>query len=72
MPTVSPFLNHSYVGDPPFVGLGVNVTDTPSQMSFSDADTETLAANSGFTVMVTTLEVAGLPVLHVRLDVMTT
>ena len=53
-------------------GVGVKVTEVPSQISLADGETETLTGNKGFTVMVTVFEVAGLPVLQVRLDVMIT
>lgn len=69
--TRPPFTNHWYVGPaPPFVGVGVNVTDVPEQI-----DPEGLAAivtdatRFGFTVMVIPLLVAGLPVAHNAFDV---
>ena len=72
VPTAIEFLNHWYVGVPPLTGVGVKVTVVPSQISLSDGETETLTGSNGLTVMVTVLDVAGLPVLQVRLDVMIT
>jgi hypothetical protein len=54
------------------VGVAVKVTDVPAQTGFALAAIETLAATVGFTVMVTVFDVAGLPVTHPRLDVITT
>ena len=47
----------------------MNVTDVPVQTGFADALTETEATNTGLTVMVTVLEVAGLPVTQTALEV---
>ena len=57
---------------PGFVGVAVNVTFVPAQMVVADALILTLAVKLGFTVMVTALLVAGLPVAHVAFDVITT
>ena len=46
---------------PPLVGVAVYVTEVPAQTGFAEAPTETLTGSSGFTVMVTIFEVAGLP-----------
>jgi hypothetical protein len=55
------------------VGLAVKVTEVPAQIA-SDGEAEilTLAGNNGFTVIVIILEVAGLPVAQVAVDVITT
>lgn len=53
------------------VGVAVNVTDVPEQTGFEDAEILTLAGKFGFTVMVTELDVAGLPVAQVAFEVMT-
>ena len=57
---------------PPLTGVAVNVTCVPAQTGLADAVIETLAATVGLTVMVTVLDVAGLPLTHVALEVMTT
>jgi hypothetical protein len=54
---------------PPLVGVAVNVTLVPEQIVVAEAAMLTLAGKFGFTVMVTVLEVAGLPVAQVALDV---
>ena len=54
---------------PPFVGVAVKVTDVPEQMVLADAAMLTLTGRFGLTVMVTWLEVAGLPVAQVALEV---
>ena len=67
-----PFTFHWYAGDvPPFVGVAVKVTDVPAQTGLADAAMVTLTGSSGFTVMVTVLEVAGFPEVHVALEVST-
>ena len=53
-------------------GIGVKVTEVPAQTEFSEGVIDTLTGKTGFTVMVTVLEVAGLPEVHVRLEVMIT
>jgi hypothetical protein len=53
------------------VGIAVNVTDVPEQTGLADAAIDTLTGKFGFTVMVTVLDVAGLPVIHVALEVIT-
>jgi hypothetical protein len=55
------------------VGDAVKVTDVPAQMApDGDAAMVTLAGSNGFTVMVIALDVAGLPVAQVAVDVITT
>ena len=56
---------------PPFVGVVVKVTDVPAQTGFAVAAIDTLTGSNGFTVMVTVLDVAGLPVGQVALEVST-
>ena len=53
------------------MAVAVKVTDVPEQTVVAVADTETLTGRTGFTVMVTGPEVAGLPVEHVALEVST-
>ena len=57
---------------PPLVGVAVKVTFVPEQIVVAEAEILTLTGRLGFTVMVTVLEVAGLPVAHVAFDVMCT
>jgi hypothetical protein len=47
----------------------VNVTDVPAQTLVADGTIVTLTGNNGFTVMVTVLLTAGLPVVQVSLEV---
>jgi hypothetical protein len=55
------------------IGLAVKVTEVPSQTApDGEAEILTLAGNNGFTVIVIILDVAGLPVAHVAVDVITT
>ena len=51
------------------VGVAVKVTEVPAQTGLADATIEMLTGRFGLTVMVTTLEVAGLPVAQVALEV---
>jgi hypothetical protein len=51
------------------VGVAVMVTLVPEQMVVADAEIETLTGRFGFTVMVTVLEVAGLPVAQTAFEV---
>ena len=46
---------------PPFVGTAVKVTKVPAQTGFCDAEIVTLTGCGELTVIVTALEVAGLP-----------
>ena len=50
-------------------GVAVKVTEVPAQTGFADAAIETLTGRFGFTVMVTVLDVAGLPVAQVAFEV---
>jgi hypothetical protein len=68
---VPPFF-HWYAGVvPPLTGVAVNVTGVPEQTGFAEAAMETLTARFELTVIVTVLEVAGLPVVHIALEVRT-
>ena len=51
--------------------MAVIVTEVPAQTGLAEGATDTLTGNSGFTVMVTVLDAAGLPVGHVALEVRT-
>jgi hypothetical protein len=53
-------------------GVAVKVTEVPAHTGFAEGAIETLTGRFGFTVIVTTLEVAGLPVTHVALEVKVT
>ena len=53
------------------VGVAVKVTLVPAQIVVADAEILILTGRFGFTVMVTVLDVAGLPVAQVALDVNT-
>jgi dipeptide/tripeptide permease len=53
------------------VGVAVNVTLVPAQMVVALAAMLTLTGKFGFTVMVIVLDVAGLPVPQVAVDVNT-
>ena len=62
-PTLIPFTFHWYAGvEPPLVGAAVYVTMVPEQTGLDDGDTEMLIGKFGFTVMLTVLDIAGLPV----------
>jgi hypothetical protein len=50
----------------------VKVTDVPAQTVVAEAEMETLAARTVLTVMVMGTEVAGLPLIHAALEVITT
>jgi hypothetical protein len=52
--------------------VAVKVTLVPEQIVVAEADILTLTGRLGFTVMVTVLEVAGLPVAQVAFEVMCT
>jgi hypothetical protein len=55
------------------IGLAVKVTEVPAQTApDGEAEILTLAGNNGFTVIVIILDVAGLPVAQVAVDVITT
>jgi hypothetical protein len=53
------------------VGTAVNVTEVPAQTLFAEAEIETLTGSKGLMIMVTVLDVAGLPLVHVALEVRT-
>ncbi len=53
------------------VGVAVKVTLVPEQIVVADAEILILTGRLGLTVMVTVLEVAGLPVAQVALEVIT-
>ena len=44
------------------MGVAVKVTEVPAHTGFAEGATDTLTGSRGFTVMVTVLDVAGLPV----------
>ena len=50
-------------------GVAVNVTLVPAHILLAEAPIETLTGRFGFTVMITVLDVAGLPVAQVSLEV---
>ena len=56
---------------PPLTGVAVKVTLAPSQMVAALDEILTLAVTVGFTVITTAFEVAGLPMAHPSLEVMT-
>ena len=71
-PWGAPFTYHSYDGaNPPFVGVAVNVTDVPWQTGLTDGAMDTLTGKAEVTTIVMALEVAGFPVGHEMLDVIT-
>ena len=51
--------------------MAVKVTEVPAQTGLAEGAIDTLTGSRGFTVMVTVLDEAGLPVGHVALDVST-
>jgi Flp pilus assembly protein TadB len=73
VPTLAPFTLHWYAGVvPPLTGVAVKVTKVPAQTGLDEAVIETLAVTIGLTVIVTVLDVAGLPVLQGAFEVITT
>ena len=63
LPTFTLFTFHWYAGlVPPLPGVAVYVTEVPAHTELDEAAIETLTGNSGLTIIVTTLDVAGLPV----------
>ena len=50
----------------------MKITDVPAHTGLDDGAIVTLAGNNVFTVMVITFEVAGLPVTHEAVDVIST
>ena len=73
VPAFTPFTCHWYAGVvPPLVGVAVNVTLLPAQMVVAGlAAILTLTGKLGFTDIVMVLDVPGLPVAQVALDVST-
>jgi hypothetical protein len=68
--TLFPFTFHWYAGEaPPLMPVAVKVTDVPAQIGFAEAAMETLTGFNGLTVIATVLEVAGLPEVQTKLDV---
>jgi hypothetical protein len=51
------------------VGVAVKVTDVPEQTGLAEAAIDTLAGRFGLTVIVTSLDVAGLPAGQVAFEV---
>ncbi len=69
-PTKSWLTLQSYPGvDPAFTGVAVKITDPPEQTGLALAAIETLTGRTGFTVMVTVFDMAGLPVTQVSEEV---
>jgi hypothetical protein len=57
---------------PPLAGVAVYVTGVPAHTGLASATIETLAVGGVSTVIVMAFEVAGLPLVHVSLEVKTT
>ena len=53
------------------MAVAVNVTDVPAQTEFPEGTMLTLTGNNGFTVMLTGLEVEGLPETQDKFEVST-
>ena len=53
------------------VGVAVKVTDVPEQIELADGEILTLTGRFVLTVIVIVLDVAGLPVAQVELEVIT-
>ena len=53
---------------PPLTSVALNVTVMPAHTGFAEGEMDKLTGNSGLTVMVTTFELAGLPVGQVALE----
>ena len=53
---------------PPFTGVAVKVTLSPSQMGFAEGVIETLQGRLLLTIIVIVLEVAGFPLAQVMLE----
>jgi hypothetical protein len=70
--TADPFFHHWYVGEPPLVGVAVNVTVVPVHTGLPLAAMLTVGVTGAFTTILMMLLVAGLPVTQVALDVITT
>ena len=66
-------LYHWYVGVPPLIGVALKVTVVPAQIApVGETEILTLAGNNGFTVIVMLLDIAGLPVAQMAVDVICT
>jgi hypothetical protein len=52
-------------------GVAVKGTVVPAQTLFMEDEMDTLTGSTGFTIIVTVLEVAGFPVVQVALEVTT-
>ena len=50
------------------VGTAVKVTGSPAHIGLADTEIIKLTGSSGFTVMISVLEVAGVPVAQVALE----
>jgi hypothetical protein len=73
VPASTPFTFHWYVGViPPLVGEAMIVVEEPVQTGLDTAAIVILAVRIGLTLIVTVLDVAGLPVGQVELEVITT
>jgi len=71
-PVIIPLTFHWKLGAlPPLTGVAVKSTVEPVQMVVAEAAIEILTGNNGFTVTVSSLEVAGLPDVHVAFEVRT-
>ncbi len=69
-PTDVALTYHAYTGEtPPLVTDAVKVTPVPAQMVVAEAEMDTLTGRSGFTVIFTTLDVAGFPVAQATSEV---
>ena len=73
MPAFEPLTFHCQAGvDPPLTGVAVKVTEVPAQTELADSEIDTPAVKTGLTVILTVFDVAGLPVMQDRLDVIIT
>ena len=62
VPSLVPFTFHWYTGiAPPFMVVEVKVIVDPKQKGFEEAMIVTPTGNMGFTIIATTLEIAGFP-----------
>ncbi len=74
VPAAVPFTVHAYEGAlPPLVGVAVKVTDAPAQVGLEPVVRAMLTAEAdgAFTVTVIALDVAGLPITPLWLEVIT-
>ena len=56
---------------PPLAGVAVYITGVPAQTGLEEAPIDKLTGKLELTIIVTTLDVAGLPVAHAALEVRT-